>query len=167
MILSEASRCSKTRLCAALSDTVRVITPERTALGLIFVISARFFDKKAIRRYNCVPLIEMRWGVRVYAVVKMGGKQYRVAVGDRIDVEKLPNVVGERVTLADVLMVERDGQVSTGKPMVAGAQVIATVVGEGKGKKTIHFDYRSKHRRRKTIGHRQQFTRLEISEIRV
>lgn len=102
----------------------------------------------------------------MYAIIKTGGKQYRVAVGDKIDVEKLPNAVGERVTLGDVLMIENDGNVTVGKPMVSGAQVVATVVGEGKGVKTIHFDYRNKHRRRKTIGHRQQFTRLEISEIR-
>jgi large subunit ribosomal protein L21 len=103
----------------------------------------------------------------VYAIVKTGGKQYRVAVGDKIQVEKLPNVVGDQVTLESVLMVERDGEVSTGSPMVAGAQVIAKVIGEGKGEKVTHFDYRNKHRRRKTIGHRQLFTRLEIAEIKI
>lgn len=102
----------------------------------------------------------------MYAVIQSGGKQYRVAVGDKIDVEKLPNAVGDKVTLSDVLMVEQDGKVSIGKPVLKGAQVIAKVVGEGKGKKVIHFDYRNKHRRRKTIGHRQLFTRLEISQIK-
>ena len=102
----------------------------------------------------------------MYAIIKTGGKQYRVAVGDKIEVEKLPNAVGDKVTLGDVLMIENDGNVTVGKPMVSGAQVVATVVDEGKGVKTIHFDYRNKHRRRKTIGHRQQYTRLEISEIR-
>ena len=103
----------------------------------------------------------------MYAIIKTGGKQYRVAVGDKIDVEKLPNAVGDQVTLGDVLMLENGDNVTVGKPMVAGAQVIAKIVGEGKGDKTIHFDYRNKHRRRKTIGHRQQYTRLEISEIRM
>lgn len=103
----------------------------------------------------------------MYAVIKTGGKQYRVAVGDKIEVEKLPNAVGDKVTLDSVLMVEQDGKVSTGSPLVAGAQVVATIVGEGKGKKTTHFDYRNKHRRRKTVGHRQLFTRLEISEIKI
>ena len=103
----------------------------------------------------------------MYAVLKTGGKQYRVTVGDKIDVEKLPNAVGDKVTLGDVLMVEKDGQVLVGKPKVAGAAVLATVISEGKGDKTIHFDYRNKHRRRKTIGHRQQYTRLEISEITI
>lgn len=102
----------------------------------------------------------------MYAVLKTGGKQYRVAVGDKIQVEKLPNAVGDQVTLTDVLMVERDGAVTLGKPMVAGAEVVAKVIGEGQGPKVIHFDYRNKHRRRKTIGHRQEFTRLEIAEIK-
>jgi large subunit ribosomal protein L21 len=102
----------------------------------------------------------------MYAVLKTGGKQYRVAVGDKIEVEQLPNAVGDKVTL-DVLMVEKDGQVLVGKPMVAGAAVVATVISEGLGVKVQHFDYRNKHRRRKTIGHRQQYTRLEISEINV
>ena len=103
----------------------------------------------------------------MYAIIKTGGKQYRVAVGDKIQVEKLPDAVGDQVTLDSVLMIESEGNVTVGKPMVQGAQVVAKVLGEGKGVKTIHFDYRNKHRRRKTIGHRQEFTRLEISEIRI
>ncbi len=103
----------------------------------------------------------------MYAVVKAGGKQYRVAVGDTIEVDRMPNAVGDEITLGNVLIVESDGKVNTGMPFVNGAQVIAKVVGDTKGKKVIHFDYRNKHRRRKTIGHRQQYTRLEISEIRI
>ncbi len=103
----------------------------------------------------------------MYAVLKTGGKQYRVTVGDKINVEKLPNAVGDQVTLESVLMLENDGQVTVGKPMVAGAKVVAKVVDEGKGDKVTHFDYRNKHRRRKTIGHRQEYTRLEISEINI
>lgn len=103
----------------------------------------------------------------MFAVLKTGGKQYRVAVGDKIDVELLPNAVGDQVTLDDVLLIEKEGQVMIGKPKVAGAAVIAKVIDEGKGAKVVHFDYRNKHRRRRTIGHRQLFTRLEISEIRV
>jgi large subunit ribosomal protein L21 len=103
----------------------------------------------------------------MYAVLKTGGKQYRVTVGDKIDVEKLPNAIGDQVTLESVLMVENDGQVTVGMPMVSGAKVVAKVIDEGKGDKVTHFDYRNKHRRRKTIGHRQQYTRLEISEINI
>ncbi len=103
----------------------------------------------------------------MYAILKTGGKQFRVTIGDKIDVEKLPNEVGEQVTLSDVLMLEDDGNVSVGRPFVAGAQVVAKVVAQDQGRKVIHFDYRNKHRRRKTIGHRQLFTRLEIAEIKI
>jgi large subunit ribosomal protein L21 len=102
----------------------------------------------------------------MYAIIKTGGKQYRVEVGDKIEVERLSSVVGDQITLSDVLMVEKDGAVSFGKPVVEGASVLANVVAEGKGRKVIHFDYRNKHRRRKTHGHRQEYTRLEIAEIR-
>lgn len=102
----------------------------------------------------------------MFAVVKTGGKQYRVSVGDQIDVERLPCAVGDQVTLNDVLMIAKDDQVMIGKPTVPGATVIAKVLGEGKGDKVIHFDYRNKHRRRRTHGHRQLLTRLEIAEIR-
>jgi large subunit ribosomal protein L21 len=102
----------------------------------------------------------------MYAILKTGSKQYRVTVGDKIDVEKLPNAVGDQVALDDVLMIENEGAVTVGKPLVKGAQVLAKVVEVGQGVKVTHFDYRNKHRRRKTHGHRQEFTRLEISEIK-
>jgi len=142
------------------------LTPEQVALGLIFRDGASVFDKKCVHKYNRVPLVGTSQEEVVYAIIKTGGKQYRVAVGDKIMVERLPNAAGDKVTLDDVLMIENEGNVTVGKPKVSGAQVVATVVDEGKGRKTIHFDYRNKHRRRKTIGHRQQYTRLEISEIR-
>ena len=103
----------------------------------------------------------------MYAILKTGSKQYRVTVGDKIDVEKLPNAVGDQVSLSDVLMIENEGAVTVGKPTVKGAQVVAKVIDNGKGEKVTHFDYRNKHRRRKTHGHRQEFTRLEIAEIKL
>jgi len=103
----------------------------------------------------------------MYAILKTGSKQYRVTVGDKIDVEKLPNAVGDQVSLSDVLMIENEGAVTVGKPTVKGAQVVAKVIENGKGEKVTHFDYRNKHRRRKTHGHRQEFTRLEIAEIKL
>ena len=66
----------------------------------------------------------------MYAIIKTGGKQFRVAVGDKIDVEKLPNSVGDKVTLDHVLMLENEGNLTVGKPLVSGAQVVATVVGD-------------------------------------
>lgn len=103
----------------------------------------------------------------MYAIIKSGGKQYRVQVGDKIEVEQLSNGVGDQVTLSDVLMLENDGKFSFGSPLVKGASVVAKVLSEGQGRKVTHFDYRNKHRRRKTHGHRQQYTRLEISDIKV
>ena len=103
----------------------------------------------------------------MYAILKTGSKQYRVTVGDKIDVEKLPNAVGDQVSLSNVLMIENEGAVTVGKPTVKGAQVVAKVIENGKGEKVTHFDYRNKHRRRKTHGHRQEFTRLEIAEIKL
>jgi large subunit ribosomal protein L21 len=98
----------------------------------------------------------------VYAIVKTGGKQYRVTVGDQINVEKLAHKVGDEVKLTDVLLVA-DGE--NYKAGASAGQVVATVVGEGQGPKVTNFDYRNKHRRRVTRGHRQLFTRLEIKEI--
>jgi large subunit ribosomal protein L21 len=103
----------------------------------------------------------------MFAVLKTGSKQYRVSVGDKIEVERLPIAAGEQVTLDDVLLIEKDGVVTVGTPNVAGAAIVAKVLGEDQGIKVTHFDYRNKHRRRKTIGHRQLFTRLEIAEIRI
>lgn len=103
----------------------------------------------------------------MYAIIKSGGKQYRVQVGDKIEVEQLSSGVGDQVTLSDVLMLENDGKFSFGSPLVKGASVVAKVLSEGQGRKVTHFDYRNKHRRRKTHGHRQQYTRLEISDIKV
>ncbi len=100
----------------------------------------------------------------MYAIIKTGGKQYRVTVGDQIQVEKLPYKVGEEVKLTDVLFIADGDQYSVGQAASKG-HVVASVVDEGKGKKVINFDYRNKHRRRTTNGHRQPFTRLEIKNI--
>ena len=103
----------------------------------------------------------------MYAIIKSGGKQYRVAVGDTVEVERLPHTAGEEITLSDVLMIMDGDQAKLDAQSRQGAQVIATVLGERKGKKVINFDYRNKHRRRTVRGHRQLKTRLEIKEIRV
>jgi large subunit ribosomal protein L21 len=73
--------------------------------------------------------------------------------------------VGERVQLADVLLVADGEQTHLGQPRVEGAQVWAEVIDQRQGSKVIHFDYRNKHRRRKTLGHRQLYTRVEIKDI--
>jgi len=102
----------------------------------------------------------------VYAVVETGGKQYKVSVGQTIEVETLPAEVGDSVTLDQVLLVAEGDQVQVGKPLVAGASVAGTIVGHGLHKKAIIFHYRPKQRYRVKRGHRQAFTRVRIDEIK-
>lgn len=101
----------------------------------------------------------------MYAIIRSGNKQYRVEKGDRIAVEKLPNQIGEQVKL-DVLFVGNGDTHQLGA-QAAHASVVAQVVAERKGAKVISFDYRNKHRRRTTRGHRQTHTHLEIKDILV
>jgi large subunit ribosomal protein L21 len=101
----------------------------------------------------------------MYAVVKTGGKQYRVSPGDSIEVEKLPNEVGEQVELDEVLLVSKGSGTKIGRPLVKNAKVKATVTRQAQGRKVIIFKYRSSKRYRRRIGHRQHLTRLRIDEI--
>ncbi len=101
----------------------------------------------------------------MYAVVQTGGKQYRVAVGDRIAVERLEAEPGAEITLDRVLLIEQDGDVKIGTPVVEGAKVIANVDAQAKGKKLIIFKMRPKKRYRRKTGHRQQITQLTIKDI--
>jgi large subunit ribosomal protein L21 len=101
----------------------------------------------------------------MYAVVKTGGKQYRVSAVTKIKVEQLPADVGSEVTLDQVLMVAQDGSVKLGTPLVSGAAVTAKVVSQGRGDKVRIFKMRRRKHYRKTQGHRQNFTELEITGI--
>jgi large subunit ribosomal protein L21 len=104
-------------------------------------------------------------GKTVYAIVRTGGHQYRVAPGDTIEVEKLDAEKGAQVELTEVLMVSSDNGVQVGTPLVEGARVLATVVSQGKGEKLIVFKFKPKKRYRRKTGHRQSLTRLAIKEI--
>ncbi len=101
----------------------------------------------------------------MYAIIATGGKQYRVAEGDVLRVEKIEAGVGEVFEFNDVLTVVKDGEVVVGKPMVNGAKVIAKVVEHGKGKKILVFKYKAKSNYRKRQGHRQPFTKIMIEKI--
>lgn len=101
----------------------------------------------------------------MFAIVETGSKQYRVQAGDVIEVELLPGEPGDAVELERVLLVANGDEVTVGTPVVAGASVKATVLGETKGRKEIVFMYRPKKRIRQKTGHRQKYTQLRVNEI--
>jgi len=101
----------------------------------------------------------------MYAVIKTGGKQYRVSPGDSIEVEKLPHEVGQQIELGEVLLVANGSSTRVGQPLVDGAKVKATVTRQARGRKVVIFKYRSSKRYRRKTGHRQYLTRLRIDEI--
>ena len=101
----------------------------------------------------------------MYAVIETGGKQYRVSPGQTVEVELLPAEPGATVTLNRVLLVSAEGDTTVGQPVVPGGAVVATVIGEGRGKKVIVFKYKSKKRYRRTTGHRQDYTYLTVTDI--
>ena len=101
----------------------------------------------------------------MYAVIRTGGKQYRVAAGDVLEVEKLDGNVGDTITLNDVLLVADGDSVNVGQPVVEGASVVAKITGQHRGNKIRILRYRPKKRIRVRKGHRQYLTRLQIQSI--
>ncbi len=99
----------------------------------------------------------------MYAVISTGGKQYKVAQGQTLKVEKLPADVGDKVEFP-VLMVVKDDQISLGGPHLAG-KVHAEVVGHGRGEKILVIKMRRRKHHRKQMGHRQDFTEVKVTEI--
>lgn len=103
----------------------------------------------------------------MYAVVRSGGKQFRVSPGDVVSVEKLPVEVGATVELTDVLLVSSEDGTTVGSPTVPNAKVVCTSLGEGKGKKIVVYKYKRRKGYARKQGHRQPFTKLSVQEIRV
>ena len=103
----------------------------------------------------------------MYAIIETGGKQYKVAEGDTLFIEKLPVEAGEAVTFDKVLAVIDGENVTVGTPVVEGAKVDASVVKNGKGKKIIVFKYKPKKGYRRKQGHRQPYTKVTIGKISV
>ena len=101
----------------------------------------------------------------MYAVIRSGGKQYRVAPGQTIRLEKMVGEVGAKVELGDVLMVENDGNVQVGNPLVGNVKIEATVVEHDRSKKILVFKKKRKKQYRRTAGHRQDYTALRIDNI--
>ena len=102
----------------------------------------------------------------MYAVIRDRGAQYRVEEGQTLDVALLDAEPGTQITLGEVLMIGGTDDVKIGAPLVANASVIAEVVGEARGEKIVVFKYKRKKRYRRRTGHRQDYTRLAIKEIR-
>jgi large subunit ribosomal protein L21 len=102
----------------------------------------------------------------MYAVLETGGKQYRVAAGDTLEIERLPVEAGRPFTFDRVLLVNNDGKVTIGSPTVAQAAVVADVVAHKRGEKKIAFKMKRHKGYHKTIGHRQELTVVKITEIK-
>jgi large subunit ribosomal protein L21 len=103
----------------------------------------------------------------VYAIIRAGGKQYRVEKGDVVRVERLAGEVGSSVTLDDVLLVSAgEGDVKLGSPRVEGASVVGTVVEQERGPKVRIFKYKKRKHYRRTRGHRQHVTAVRIDAVR-
>jgi large subunit ribosomal protein L21 len=101
----------------------------------------------------------------MYAIVRTGGKQYQVASGDQLRVEKLAGNVGDTVELDEVLMVVDNQDVTIGQPLVENAKVVATIAEQGKSKKVLVFKKKRRKGYRLKNGHRQSYTALKIQEI--
>jgi large subunit ribosomal protein L21 len=101
----------------------------------------------------------------MFAVIQTGGRQYRVQVGETVEVELLPFAPDTEIELDHVLLVTTDTETLVGQPLVEGAVVKATVARQGRGEKIIVFHYKSKKRYRRKTGHRQNYTYLTITDV--
>ncbi len=101
----------------------------------------------------------------MYAVIKTGGKQYRVTEGEVLKVEKLDVAAGESLDISDVLLIANGEELKVGAPMIAGAKVTAEVVSHGRGPKIRIIKFKRRKHHRKQMGHRQWFTELKITGI--
>ena len=103
----------------------------------------------------------------MYAVIRWGGKQHRVAPGQTIRLEKMAREAGARVELQDVLLVENDGNIQIGNPIIPNAKVEATVIEHDRARKILVFKKKRKKQYRRTAGHRQHYTAVRIDNITV
>lgn len=101
----------------------------------------------------------------MYAVMRSGGKQYRVTPGDILDVERIAAAVGETIEIGDVLMFADGENVKVGSPVLGDAKVVAKVMSHPRGDKIIIFKYKKRKRYRRKTGHRQELTRLKVLDV--
>ena len=103
----------------------------------------------------------------MYAVLETGSKQYRVAAGDRLEIERLDIEAGKPVTFDRILLVNNDGKLTVGSPTVAAASVLADVVEHIRGEKKIAFKMKRRKGYHRTVGHRQELTVVKIKDIKI
>jgi len=140
-------------------DTETVATGDDVVVEAVPAVAARTRGSREVRQPRAPR------GPVQYAVIKTGGKQYRVSVGDSIAVERLPSEAGNDITLDEVLLIGGDGTTKIGAPVVEGASVSARVDTHFRGEKLVIFKYKAKKRYRRRTGHRQEQTRLTITGI--
>ena len=121
-----------------------------------------YYSEFAVPEVDISPLY---WSQTMYAVIKTGGKQYRVTPGEKIKIEQIPADVGAQIVLDQVLMVADGEAVKLGNPLVAGATVQATVLAHGRGTKVKIFKMRRRKHYQKTQGHRQNYTEIRVDAI--
>lgn len=115
----------------------------------------------------CLASIHIRGGVQfMYAIIESCGKQYKVSQGDVVFFEKLEAEEGKKVTFDKVVLVSDENKIEVGAPYVKGVKVEGKVVAHGKGKKILVYKYKAKKNYRRTYGHRQPYTKVEITEIK-
>jgi len=102
----------------------------------------------------------------MYAVIETGGKQYRVAPGETLEVDRLEAEAGQPFTLNRVLLVENEGKVSVGAPTVAQASIVVDILEHFRGEKKIAFKMKRRKGYHRTVGHRQELTRIKVGEIK-
>ena len=136
--------------------------------GVSFVIITEYASRTEQALKASAALTRRDWIEEVnnmYAVIKTGGKQYRVQEGDVITIEKLNANVGDKVEFEEVLVLGEGADIKVGTPFLDGVKVFGTVTENGKGKKIIIFKYKSKKDYRKKQGHRQPYTMVEITGL--
>jgi large subunit ribosomal protein L21 len=112
-------------------------------------------------------MIILMWRRLMYAVVKTGGREYRVSKGDLIRIEKLEGKVGDQVELKDVLMVSKEGEARFGTPRLADVVIKGEIVQESKGEKVLTYKMKRRKNYRRFKGHRQTYTYLKVNDIQL
>jgi large subunit ribosomal protein L21 len=112
-------------------------------------------------------VVDAKEAVSVYAIIRTGGRQFRVEQGDTIYIDRVQASAGDKVTLGEVLMVAGDGEPSVGSPLIAAASVTGTVLEQGRDHKIRVFKYKKRKHYRRTRGHRQSYTAVRIDAIQL